>query len=50
MTVLRSYLSTAWTAQADDGRPVLDAVTSEEVTRVHRARIAAARAGARPSG
>ena len=27
MTVLRSYVSGAWTEPADDGRPVLDAVT-----------------------
>ncbi len=34
MTVLRSYVSGAWTDPADDGRPVLDAVTGEEVARV----------------
>jgi oxepin-CoA hydrolase/3-oxo-5,6-dehydrosuberyl-CoA semialdehyde dehydrogenase len=34
MTALRSYVSGAWTDPADDGRPVLDAVTGEEVTRV----------------
>src|SRR5437660_390559 len=33
MTVLRSYMSGAWTGPAD-GRPVLDAVTGEEVARV----------------
>jgi oxepin-CoA hydrolase/3-oxo-5,6-dehydrosuberyl-CoA semialdehyde dehydrogenase len=33
MTVLRSYVSGAWTGPAD-GRPVLDAVTGEEVARV----------------
>ena len=39
MTVLRSYVSGAWTAPADDGRPVLDAVTGEEVARVSSAGI-----------
>jgi oxepin-CoA hydrolase/3-oxo-5,6-dehydrosuberyl-CoA semialdehyde dehydrogenase len=39
MTVLRSYVSGAWTEPADDGRPVLDAVTGEEVTRVSSAGI-----------
>jgi oxepin-CoA hydrolase/3-oxo-5,6-dehydrosuberyl-CoA semialdehyde dehydrogenase len=38
MTVLRSYVSGAWVSPADyghdDGRPVLDAVTGEEVARV----------------
>ena len=34
MTVLRSYVSGAWTEPDDDGRPVLDAVTGEEVARV----------------
>jgi oxepin-CoA hydrolase/3-oxo-5,6-dehydrosuberyl-CoA semialdehyde dehydrogenase len=34
MTVLRSYVSGAWTGPSDGGRPVLDAVTGEEVTRV----------------
>jgi oxepin-CoA hydrolase / 3-oxo-5,6-dehydrosuberyl-CoA semialdehyde dehydrogenase len=33
MTVLRSYVSGGWTGPAD-GRPVLDAVTGEEVARV----------------
>ncbi len=33
MTVLRSYVGGAWTGPAD-GRPVLDAVTGEEVARV----------------
>ena len=33
MTVLRSYVSGAWTGPSD-GRPVLDAVTGEEVARV----------------
>jgi len=39
MTVLRSYVSGAWTEPADGGRPVLDAVTGEEVTRVSSAGI-----------
>src|SRR5271157_4914149 len=39
MTVLRSYVSGAWTAPADEGRPVLDAVTGEEVARVSSAGI-----------
>ena len=39
MTVLRSYVSGAWIAPADDGRPVLDAVTGEEVARVSSAGI-----------
>jgi oxepin-CoA hydrolase / 3-oxo-5,6-dehydrosuberyl-CoA semialdehyde dehydrogenase len=34
MTVLRSYVNGAWTEPADEGRPVLDAVTGEEVARV----------------
>src|SRR5882672_2418769 len=34
MTVLRSYVSGAWTGPSDGGRPVLDAVTGEEVARV----------------
>src|SRR5258707_1550782 len=34
MTVLRSYVGGAWTEPADDGRPVLDAVTGDEVARV----------------
>ena len=37
MTALRSYVSGAWTDPADDGRPVLDAVTGEEVARVSSA-------------
>ena len=36
---LRSYVSGAWTEPADDGRPVLDAVTGEEVARVSSAGI-----------
>ena len=39
MTVLRSYVSGAWTEPADDGRPVLDAVSGEEVARVSSAGI-----------
>src|SRR5579864_7353573 len=39
MTALRSYVSGAWTEPADDGRPVLDAVTGEEVARVSSAGI-----------
>ena len=37
MAVLRSYLNGAWISPADGGRPVLDAVTGEEVTRVSSA-------------
>ncbi len=37
MTVLRSYVSGAWAGPADGGRPVLDAVTGEEVIRVSSA-------------
>ena len=39
MMALRSYVSGAWTEPADDGRPVLDAVTGEEVARVSSAGI-----------
>src|SRR6201995_4818826 len=39
MMALRSYVSGAWTDPADDGRPVLDAVTGEEVARVSSAGI-----------
>ena len=39
MTVLRSYVGGAWTEPADEGRPVLDAVTGEEVARVSSAGI-----------
>src|SRR6201995_2862387 len=39
MTVLRSYVSGAWAEPADGGRPVLDAVTGEEVARVSSAGI-----------
>ena len=39
MTVLRSYVGGAWTEPADGGRPVLAAVTGEEVARVSSAGI-----------
>jgi oxepin-CoA hydrolase / 3-oxo-5,6-dehydrosuberyl-CoA semialdehyde dehydrogenase len=39
MTSLRSYVSGAWTEPTDEGRPVLDAVTGEEVARVSSAGI-----------
>src|SRR5260370_24350801 len=39
MTTLRSYVSGAWTEPAEEGRPVLDAVTGEEVARVSSAGI-----------
>jgi len=39
MTVLRSYVNGAWAEPADGGRPVLDAVTGEEVARVSSAGI-----------
>jgi len=39
MTVLRSYVGGAWTEPADEGRPVLDAVSGEEVARVSSAGI-----------
>jgi oxepin-CoA hydrolase / 3-oxo-5,6-dehydrosuberyl-CoA semialdehyde dehydrogenase len=39
MTVLRSYVGETWKEPADEGRPVLDAVTGEEVTRVSSAGI-----------
>ncbi len=39
MTVLRSYVGGAWQEPADEGRPVLDAVTGEEVARVSSAGI-----------
>ncbi len=39
MTVLRSYVGGAWKGPADEGRPVLDAVTGEEVARVSSAGI-----------
>src|SRR5215469_9094309 len=39
MATLRSYVGGAWTGPADGGRPVLDAVTGEEVARVSSAGI-----------
>ncbi|MBV9095388.1 MAG: phenylacetic acid degradation bifunctional protein PaaZ, partial [Streptosporangiaceae bacterium] len=39
MTVLRSYVNGSWLEPADQGRPVLDAVTGEEVARVSSAGI-----------
>ena len=39
MTALRSFAGGAWIDPADEGRPVLDAVTGEEVTRVSAAGI-----------
>ena len=39
MTVLRSYVSGMWVSPDADGKPVLDAVTGEEVTRVSSAGI-----------
>jgi oxepin-CoA hydrolase/3-oxo-5,6-dehydrosuberyl-CoA semialdehyde dehydrogenase len=44
MTVLRSYVNGSWTTPAAGGRPVLDAVTGEEVTQVSSAGIDFARA------
>jgi oxepin-CoA hydrolase / 3-oxo-5,6-dehydrosuberyl-CoA semialdehyde dehydrogenase len=39
MTLLRSYVNGTWQAPADDGRPVFDAVTGEEVARVSSAGV-----------
>ncbi|HTX29379.1 MAG TPA: phenylacetic acid degradation bifunctional protein PaaZ [Streptosporangiaceae bacterium] len=39
MTALRSYVFGTWVDPADEGRPVLDAVTGEEVARVSSAGI-----------
>jgi oxepin-CoA hydrolase / 3-oxo-5,6-dehydrosuberyl-CoA semialdehyde dehydrogenase len=39
MTTLRSYVSGAWIEPAEQGRPVLDAVTGDEVARVSSAGI-----------
>ncbi len=39
MAVLRSYVSGGWLEPADEGRPVLDAVTGEEVARVSSAGV-----------
>ena len=37
MAVLRSYLSGAWQEPADEGTPLHDAVTGEEVARISSA-------------
>jgi oxepin-CoA hydrolase/3-oxo-5,6-dehydrosuberyl-CoA semialdehyde dehydrogenase len=52
MTVLRSYVGGTWQAPADDGKPVFDAVTGEEVARVSSAGVdmAAALAYGRSAG
>jgi oxepin-CoA hydrolase / 3-oxo-5,6-dehydrosuberyl-CoA semialdehyde dehydrogenase len=39
MTVLRSYVGGSWIAPDDEGRPVLDAVTGDEVARVSSAGV-----------
>src|SRR5579864_5044482 len=39
MTALRSYVGGTWIDPVDEGRPVLDAVTGEEVARVSSAGI-----------
>jgi oxepin-CoA hydrolase/3-oxo-5,6-dehydrosuberyl-CoA semialdehyde dehydrogenase len=39
MTALRSYVGGTWVEPADEGRPVLDAVTGEEVARVSSAGV-----------
>jgi len=39
MRALRSYVSGTWTEPADEGKPVLDAVTGDEVARVSSAGI-----------
>jgi len=39
MTVLRSYVAGSWVTPDDEGRPVLDAVTGEEVARVSSAGV-----------
>ncbi len=39
MTLLRSYVAGAWVTPADAGRPVLDAVTGDEVARVSSAGV-----------
>jgi oxepin-CoA hydrolase / 3-oxo-5,6-dehydrosuberyl-CoA semialdehyde dehydrogenase len=39
VTALRSYVGGAWIEPADEGRPVLDAVTGDEVARVSSAGI-----------
>jgi oxepin-CoA hydrolase / 3-oxo-5,6-dehydrosuberyl-CoA semialdehyde dehydrogenase len=52
MTALRSYVNGAWAEPAEEGRPVLDAVTGEEVARISSAGIdvAAALGYARATG
>src|SRR3984885_3145765 len=52
MTGLRSYVGGTWQAPADDGKPVFDAVTGEEVARVSSAGLdlAAALAYGRSAG
>ena len=39
MALLRSYVGGAWLAPSDDGRPVFDAVTGEEVARLSSAGV-----------
>src|SRR5215471_3727781 len=39
MALLRSYVNGDWVSAADDGRPVFDAVTGEEVARVSSAGV-----------
>jgi oxepin-CoA hydrolase/3-oxo-5,6-dehydrosuberyl-CoA semialdehyde dehydrogenase len=39
MTLLRSYVGGAWVTPTDDGRPVFDAVTGDEVARISSAGI-----------
>src|SRR5215470_12844176 len=39
MTVLRSYAGGSWITPDDEGRPVLDAVTGDEVARVSSAGV-----------
>src|SRR5215469_16233862 len=39
MALLRSYVNGDWVSPADDGRPVFDAVTGEEVARVSSAGV-----------
>ncbi len=52
MALLRSYVNGHWVTPADDGRPVLDAVTGDEVARVSSAGVdmAAALAYGRSAG
>jgi oxepin-CoA hydrolase / 3-oxo-5,6-dehydrosuberyl-CoA semialdehyde dehydrogenase len=44
MALLRSYVNGHWVTPADDGRPVLDAVTGDEVARVSSAGVSMAAA------